>query len=86
MQLTENYYLDIEADNVALTFTEIRERNKKDGTKEEYVFTDQWHYPTVLSALKKYVDLEQRQAKDILECIALTESLFKKIDLIKLEN
>jgi len=83
MKIDQSYHLEIESDNVALTFTEIRERNKKDGGKENYTFVDQWHYPTVLSALKKYIDLVQRPSEDVLKCITITENLFKKIDELK---
>lgn len=86
IKLDENYFINVEdKNNCTLTFSEQRTREKLDanrkktGETEEYIFIDEWFYPNVSACLKKYVELKQKVAKDVSECISITEKLFAYI-------
>lgn len=83
MKIDENYRIDIDENNCTLVFFETRERTKKDGEKEDYEFTTEYHYPTIVTALKKYLDLKQRNANDVRDCIRVTEETYEKISKLQ---
>ena len=70
---------------IILTFSEMREREKKDGTVEKYIYTEPRYFPKVDQALERFVELSQTQptktVEEILEvCKKINETLeeFKK--------
>ena len=70
---------------IVLTFSETREREKKDGTVEKYIYTEPRYFPKVDQALERFVELSQTQPtktiEEILEvCKKINETLeeFKK--------
>lgn len=79
MKIDENYSIQTDDNNCTLVFSEQRTREKKDDTTEEYTFEDRWYYPTVYHCLKRYLQLAQKEAKDVEDCIRLTEETFKKL-------
>ena len=84
MNLDKNYRINFEdANNCILEFFEMRTRTKKDGASEEYEFVDQWFYPSVKFCLIKYLELKQKDSKDIKDCIRITREVEERIKLIK---
>lgn len=65
MRLDKNYTIEGEGYNWTLKFSE--EAVNKDG--KEIVRTDQWYYPSLKLALKKYADESLRVSEDIQEVI-----------------
>lgn len=83
LTIDDNYYIDLsDLNNCVLTFSESRIREKKTGETEEYTFEDSWYYPNVVACLKKYLELSQKEAKDVKECIEITEKIFEKLKSI----
>ena len=84
MQLSENYRLVFETDNVVLQYFETRERTKKDGTKEMYEFQQNTYHNTVPNALRAYLHKSLVGSKSIEECLDRIKSLEQKFDLTNL--
>jgi len=84
LKITENWFIDCEdANNCILTFKEERIREKKTGEQEQYDYLDEYYYPNVQSALVKYLQLCQEEAKTVMECIELTNRVIKEIKQLK---
>jgi hypothetical protein len=71
MVLSNEYRIVNEENNTILQFYETRVKNKKDGTKEDFVFTQDYYYPNLKTALKAYVN------KSISDCTSLKHVLSK---------
>lgn len=77
MKIDEKYSID---KNGTLTFSETRIRKDGKSKGEEFLFTESYYYPTIQTALKKYLDLVLlEEAEDIKHCISLIESTYNKI-------
>lgn len=57
LEISENYRVVSDENNVILQFHEFRERKKK-GTEEteKFEFTDNYYYPTLQTALRAFVN------------------------------
>lgn len=80
--LNNNYRIKYEENNCVLQYFEKREREKKDGTKEQYEFTSDWYYPNVRGCLRKFLQLNLEGSESInqvLERITEVEQIIKKI-------
>jgi len=75
IELSPNWHLSPDSDNgVILTYSQIRERkNKKTEEIEEFLYTEPYYYPRVVSALKHFVDKTQNESKSL-------EELIEKVD------
>lgn len=76
MNLNENYRIVTDENNVTLQFFETREKDKKDGSKETFEFTDNFYYPTIKTALKGFLN------KSIKHC-ETAEEILKKIEEVE---
>jgi len=86
LQIDKNYRVLREAETMILQFHEMRERKKKDNTTEIYEFTENYYHPTVQSCLVSYLHKKQEEAKDVKDCIRITEETIKTILNLKLIN
>ena len=78
MKLDEKYSVD---KNGTLIFSEMREVDKKDGSKVMETYTDKYYYPNVATACKKYLDLTLlEKSEDVNHCINLIEETYKRIE------
>lgn len=80
--LSEKFRIKYEENNCVLQYFETREREKKDGTKEQYEYTSDWYYPDLKSSLRKFLQLNLEGSETInqvLERIAEVEQIIKKI-------
>jgi len=68
--------------NGTLTFAEMREIEKKDGTKEMGMYKENYYYPNTVTALKKYLDLQLLEATDVKYCVQLIEETYAKIEAL----
>ena len=74
--LDDNYTLNHDGySGVVLTFSEMREKEKKTGEKEQYLYEEPRYFATVGQALKRYVELSQNSAKSIEEIIEKTDKI-----------
>lgn len=71
MILSTKYRIIKEENNTILQFFEKRVKTKLDNTKEVYIFTENYYYPNLATALKAYV------GKEIGECNDIKSVLFK---------
>ena len=86
--LSENYL--IKPDNnigVILVFTEQRTRVKRDevlevDVVEPFTFKEEWQYPRIAQALRKYADLEIMVEDNTELMIEKAEAVYKLIDRI----
>lgn len=82
MKLDDNYYLEYDENNVILMYHENKIREKKNKTKEPYVYKEARYYPNVKSALKSYVNQKLKGSEsiqDILDRIDYVELLINKL-------
>lgn len=84
MNLSENYRLVFDENNVTLQFFEQRESKKKDGSKVMIEHTDNLYYPSVKSALKSFLNKSLKDCKDVQECLKRIQEVEAKIDNLKL--
>lgn len=71
--LNNNYRIKYEENNCVLQYFESREREKKDGTKEQYEFTSDWYFPSVKACMRKFLNLYLEGSKDIEEVLQRIE-------------
>lgn len=86
MQLSHNYRLVFDENNVTLQYFEMREKNKKDGTKEMYEYQSNTYHGSVKQALKAFLALEIKGSESVSDCFARIEEVEKKIDSLQLSN
>lgn len=82
MNLSENYRLVFDENNVTLQFFEQRERNKQDGTKEPFEYTDNLYYPNVKTALKAFLQKSLNGSESVEQCLKRINEVEVKIDKI----
>lgn len=83
LKLDANYLIKPDNNNgVVLVFTEDRERTKEDGSKEKFTFKEEFNYPRIAQALRKYVDRELMVEDSIDEMIASADRIYTLIDKI----
>lgn len=83
MNLSENYRLVFDENNVTLQFFEQRERNKQDGTKDTFEYTDNLYYPNVKSALKAFLQKSLNGSESVEQCLKRINEVEAKIDKLK---
>lgn len=86
MQLSENYRLAFDENNVTLQFFEQREKNKKDGTTEMYEYQSNTFHGSVKQALKAFLAKNLIGSESVADCLSRIEFVENKIDEIKLNN
>ena len=85
--LDNNYRINTEDNNnCILEFFEIRTKNKDTEKEEQFEYVEQYYYSSVQDCLEKYLQLAQKEAKDIKDCIRITEETIKRILNLKLIN
>jgi hypothetical protein len=82
MKLDENYRILHEENNVVLQFYQNKIRTKKDDSKEEYEFTENYYYPVLKSALKAYLNksIGKPTIKEVIDKIEKVEKLILKLN------
>lgn len=86
--LSENYLIKPDnANGVVLVFSEERTRTKYDDIldeshEEKYTFKEEYHYPRVAQALRKFVDMEIMVEENIETMIDKSDKLYSLIDKI----
>ena len=65
---------------IILTFSEMREKEKKTGEKEQYLYEEPRYFATVGQALKRYVELSQNSAKDLKEIVEKTDKILAVVE------
>lgn len=86
MYLNKNHRLVYDQHNVILQFHETREREKKNGTRETYEFTEDKYYPNVKTALKSFVNSELKGLDTIDEVLKRVEQLETTINKLGTVN
>ena len=68
---------------IILTFSEMREKEKKTGEKEQYLNEEPRYFATVGQALKMYVELSQNSSKDLKEIVEKTDKILAVVEEFK---
>lgn len=82
MQISENYRIVFDENNVILQYFEIRERVKKDGTAETYEYQSNTFHGSVKQALKAFLAKNLIGSKSVEDLVARIESVEEKINLL----
>lgn len=83
MELSENWRIETDDNNVVLVFHEPRIRVKKiDGSKEGYIHEEKRYYPSLPLALKAYVRRSLNKSKEISDIFNKLEQINNKIDTL----
>lgn len=77
MKIDENYSLETDSNNWILKF-KSNEKTHENGKK--YYSFDEWYFPSLSDALKKYVDQTSKVAESIDELILLIKKSNKIIE------
>ena len=80
LQIDEENYINVQ-DSYNCTLVMTEEKEKADGTP--YTSSREYHFPSVAWALKKYIEIIQKDAVDVKDCIRITEECFAKIEKLK---
>ena len=79
MVLDKDFRIEVDSYNYSLIKEEVTEEiNPRTG--KLIVSRDQWHYPSLNMALKKYVDEALRPSKSIEEVLGKLGSIYDLID------
>lgn len=79
MELSKNYRIVKDENNVILQFHEYRTREKGKLKGELYEFTDDYYYPNLKTALKSYVNKTLSFCSDIEEVLLKISELEDKL-------
>ena len=79
MELSKNYRIVKDENNVILQFHEYRTREKGKLKGELYEFTDDYYYPNLKTALKSYVNKTLSLCRDIEEVLLKISELEDKL-------
>lgn len=83
MKIDDNYTIDREDSfNFILRYRENRVITKG-GEEKEVLSENNYYYPNVSGCLKKYLDIVQNNAKDVKDCIRVTEECYDKLSKLK---
>ena len=81
--LDDNYHLEPDQfKGLVLVFREERERVKKSGDVETYIFEDRWYHPKLSQSLGKYLMLTQNRSEtieDLLNRVTRVENLIENL-------
>ena len=85
INLSDKWTLSTDSFNgIVLTFSETRERVKKDGTKETYIFQEPRYFAKVDQALERYIELSQTTpTKTIEEVLEVCKNINKTLEEFK---
>lgn len=89
IKLDENWSIETQADNVCLKYKKIKtikRKNKKTDQEEEAEVTEknEYHYPSIKLALKKYLNESQKDCTTIQDVLKRIDEVEKKINKIVL--
>jgi hypothetical protein len=83
IKIDDNYYIDREDSyNFILRYRENKVITKG-GEEKEVLSENNYYYPNVSGCLKKYLDITQTNAKDVKDCIQVTQECYEKISKLK---
>jgi len=80
MILSDKYRIINEENNTILQFFEERIKVKKDKTKESYIFTENYYYPNLKTALKSYVNKIIGDCNDVKKVLSKLDELELKLN------
>lgn len=81
LKINENWYIDSNDgnNNTLVNHYPAERKNKTTGEVENYTKKEEKYYPSIQSALQRYVQLCQEEATTVEECIKITQDAFEKI-------
>lgn len=81
IQIDENYQLQNDSNNWILRY---EKEMIKEKTGKPYTSKDEWYFPTISQALKKYIDQSLKNHSGVDGIMLAIQELELKIDKIKL--
>lgn len=86
MKIDENYSINMEdSNNFTLEYKEVKKVIDKEGVSKDVTSRSTYHYPSVFFCLKRYLELSQRDAADVQECIKITQECYERLSKLKFE-
>lgn len=82
MELSENYRILYDANNVILQFHETKLRVKKDGTEESYESIEDTYHNNVKNALSYFLQKSIKYSDSIVECLQRIKKAEEIIDAV----
>lgn len=86
MELGHQYRIVFDENNVILQFYESRERKKKDGKTEDYVYEENTYHLTLKGALTAYMNKVVKRSETAEEVLKKLCEVEAKIDALHLEQ
>ena len=86
MKISDNYRLVFDENNVTLQYFEMREKTKRDGTKELYEYQSNTFHGSVKQALKAVLKQSINGSESVKELISRIEAVENKIDSLQINN
>lgn len=84
MKISENWRIESDEYNVVLLFHEMREKTKKDGSKEMYEYQEKTYHKTIKGALSAYLHKQLVNSESIQDCLDRINEVEKKIEELDL--
>lgn len=82
--LDDNFHLTTDNfSGLTLTFAEVRNRKKKEGTEEEFVYEDKYYYPLLSQALSKYLEISAKRTKTAEELLTTVSRVEQTINNLR---
>ena len=80
IRIDENYSIIIDK-SFSLRFEEPREKySKKQKQNVDYTYYESFYFPSLAMALEKYVEIKQKEAKDVDELIEISKDIRLTLD------
>ena len=80
MNLSNNYRIIVEENNTILQYYKNRIKTKKNGDMINYIFTENYYYPNLKTALKSYVNKSIGESQEVSEILLKLNKLELQIN------
>jgi len=84
IKINDNWSIDTSGEGCTLTFAEKRIKNKDKENEVEFTFEENYYYGNVTQCLQAYLRKTQEDAKDVKDCIRITEEALEEIKRLKI--
>jgi hypothetical protein len=84
IKINDNWSIDTSGEGCTLSFAEKRIKNKDKENEAEFLFEENYYYGNVIQCLQAYLRKTQEDAKDVQDCIRITEESLETIKNLKL--
>lgn len=79
IKLSENFRIVADSHSWVLEQDTEKERETKEGIKEQYIHTEKWYYPKLSQCFSKYLEESLRPLDSVVALSAQLETIKKEI-------